>query len=156
MKELSERIEQRGAIYLWKYKTDGWIGSEWHFSVDETGKIFFLSLLDEFEKCDTESRYSIQLTEVTQEVLEIPDFNSPFENRRELKLTFTPFDSHFNEWVVGDNENVIDIAFGRRILNDWRRLVLIEQEVIEDNGIGLNEDDTLFIWPKLTETPTDS
>jgi hypothetical protein len=146
MIDLNTKIQQRGSIYFWKYKTDGWIGSEWHFSADASGREFFISLLDEMILMDSPGKYLITVTPVTQKVLRIPNFNSPFENRVGLKLTYSPFDAYYNEWSVSDNENIVDISFGKIILNDWRRAVLEVKTGKDDRSIGLNEDHTVFVW----------
>jgi hypothetical protein len=146
MIDLELQMKQRGLIYFWKYKTDGWIGSEWHFSADTSGRKFFVALMDQMTLLDSPSKYLIKITPVPQKILRIPDFDSPFEDRAGLKLTYTPFPSHYNEWSVGDNEDVVDISFGKNILTAWRRAVLEVTRVKGERSVGLNDDDTVFVW----------
>ena len=146
MIDLALQIKQRGSIYFWKYKTDGWIGSEWHFSADSSGRKYFMSLLDHMISLNSPGKCLIKVTPVTQKILRVPDFDSPFEDRSGLKLTYTPFASHYNAWSVGDNENVVDISFGKNVLLAWRRAVLESKSHKSDQIIGLDDDHTVYVW----------
>lgn len=144
MLDLISHLPQRGSIYFWKYKTDGWLGSEWHFAANEQGRKFFVELLNRMETAETDCTFLIKTKAVTQKILRVPDFNSPYENREGLKLTYSPFESNYYEWSVGDNEYIVDISFGKAILREWRR-VLTEAQAGE-TCIGLEDDHTVFVW----------
>ena len=143
---LESKLKQRGSICFWKYKTDGWIGSEWHFSADASGREFFIELMDQMKISAVPCRYAIEVTPVTRKILRMVNCDLPFEDRAGLKLTYKPSDAHYDEWSVGDNENIVDISFGKIILNEWRRAVEEPKGAENDRPIGLDEDHSVFIW----------
>ncbi|MBX7150477.1 hypothetical protein K1X84_02470 [bacterium] len=141
---IASYLTQRGSIYFWKYKTDGWLGSEWHFTANAVGWNFFVELLNQIERSDSDCTFLISTKAVTQKILRVPDFNSPYENRDGLRLTYSPFESNYYEWSLSDNEHIVDISFGKAILHEWRRVMTESEE--RETSIGLEDDHTIFVW----------
>ena len=141
-------IKQQGSIYFWKYKTDGWLGSEWHFTADSAGCDFLTELFDHMRQSDFSCEPVIQITPVTQNILRVPDYNSPFKDMAELRFTYQPSGSHYYDWSIVDNQNKVEITFGKAMFAEWSRAVLDVKNGKGNYSIGLNEDHTVFIWWK--------
>jgi hypothetical protein len=134
---------QAGRIYFWKFKSDGWLGSEWHFSADEKGTAFFMKLLDRFEAMTNHDDVRLSVTPVTREWLDRCDFDGAYEDRRFLRLVYHPSEGHTDEWSIRDNESMVEISFGRAILRRWRQLL---QENVDERELGMGEDYVVFVW----------
>lgn len=146
MRRCGARIEQCGRLFLWKYKTDGWLGSEWHFSADSPGRRYFLNLLDGLEQSTREERRLLSLDPVTRSLARRPGLDLPTENRFGLRLRWQPSDGMFNVWHISDNQKIVDVEFGQRILVEWRRMVALPGRTGNDRILGLDEDHVIFIW----------
>lgn len=139
-------IKQHGSIYFWKYKLDGWLGSEWHFTADPSGCDFLISLFDHMRRSEFTCEPVIRVSPVTQEILSVPDYDSPYKDMSELRFTYQPFSANFYNWLIVDNKNCVEISFGKAMLGEWNRAVLDVKNGIGNYSIGLNEDHTVFIW----------
>jgi hypothetical protein len=139
-------ILQQGSIYFWKYKTDGWLGSEWHFTADPDGCYFLLELFDRMSRSEFICEFVIALTPVTQKILSVPNYDSPYKNMTELRFIYHPSGSHYYEWNIADNKNSVEISLGKAMLEEWRRAVNNADRGIGNYSIGINEDHTVFIW----------
>ena len=139
-------IRQTGNVFFWKYKTDGWLGSEWHFTADRSACEYLIRLFDHMEHSEFTCEPVISLTPVTQKILRIPGYDSPYKNMTELRLMYMPFAPNYYDWHIADNKTAVEIFFGKAMLAEWRRAVL---NIIQGKGdfpIGLNEDHTVFFW----------
>ncbi|MBL7961059.1 hypothetical protein JNL27_12560, partial [bacterium] len=88
----------------------------------------------------------IHLTPVSQKILRIPDYNSPFKNMDELQFSYRPAGSNYYEWTIVDNKNRVDITMGKAMLAEWIEAVQHIRNGTDNYSIGLNEDYTVFIW----------
>ncbi|KAB2877601.1 hypothetical protein F9K33_16110 [bacterium] len=140
------KIIQQGSIYFWKYKTDGWLGSEWHFTADPAGCDFLVQCFERLLQSEFPCELVIHLTPVSQKILRIPDYNSPFKNMDELQFSYRPAGSSYYEWTIVDNKSRVDITMGKAMLAEWKRAVLAVKNGNGDFSIGLNEDHTIFMW----------
>lgn len=52
----------------------------------------------------------------------------------------------FNVWHISDNQKIVDVEFGQRILVEWRRMVALPGRTGNDRILGLDEDHVIFIW----------
>jgi hypothetical protein len=139
-------IKKAGKIYFWKYKTDGWLGSEWHITADRDGGEYLIRLLDHMEHSEFTCQPVIPLSPVTQNILRIPDYDSPYKDMAELRLIYQPFAPNYYDWHIVDNKKTVEIFFGKAMLAEWRRAMMI---ILKDTGnlpIGLDEDHTVFFW----------
>lgn len=139
-------IKQNGSIYFWKYKTDGWLGSEWHFTADSAGCDFLTNLFDRMRRSEFPCESVIQTSPVTQKILRIPNYDSPFKDMTELRFTYHPSGSHYYDWLIVDNKSSVEIVFGKAMLAEWDRAVLDVKNGRGNYSIGLNEDHTVFVW----------
>lgn len=139
-------MKQNGNIYFWKYKTDGWLGSEWHISADKDACQYLLDLFDYMADSVFSCEPVMALTPVTQEILSVPDYDSPYKNMTELRFTYSPFAPHYYDWHITDNKTTVEIIFGKAMLAEWRRAVMNIDQGIGNFPIGLNEDHTVFFW----------
>lgn len=140
-------IVQQGHVYFWKYKTDGWLGSEWHTTADQGGRSFLLELFDRMAASDTNCEAVIRLTPVSQEILDIPGYDSPYKNMSELHLIYFPTQSYYYEWNIVVNQLLVEIMMGPAMLKEWRRAVQDVKAGSDSYAIGINEDHTVFVWP---------
>ena len=139
-------IKQSGNIYFWKYKTDGWLGSEWHCTADSGACKFLILLFDHMEHSEFLCEPVIALTPVTQDILRIPDYDSPYKNMTELHLIYQPFAPNYYDWHIADNKTAVEIFFGKAMLTEWKRAVMNVDQGIGNFSIGLNEDHIIFFW----------
>lgn len=137
-------ISQRGHVYFWKFKTDGWLGSEWHLSTDRTGRIFMLELMDRWRRETRIRRCRLDISPVSRPVARLPGLDLPTENRQHLKLTYDPADASYDAWSIQDNEQTVDVQFGRTILAMWRKALTALPD--DDRSVGIGEDHTIFVW----------
>lgn len=138
--------KQKGRIYFWKYKTDGWLGSEWHLAADTKGWNFLSQLFTYLLDSEFPVEAVIQTTPVDQKILRIPDYNSPYKDAAGLRIAYDPAGARFYDWVMTDNQSAVEIALGKAMLTEWIRVLHHKHHQNENQAIGLNEDFTLFIW----------
>lgn len=144
MTDCKSNILQRGQIYFWKFKTDGWMGSEWHFSTDRVGRVFMLELMDRLGRETRIKSCRLEISPVPRHVARRPGLDLPTEDRRHLKLNYDPADASYDAWSVRDNEQTVDVQFGRTILAMWRGAMTGLPD--DDRSVGIGEDHTLFVW----------
>ncbi len=135
----------QGSVYFWKYKTDGWIGSEWHFRADKTGKDFVIRLLKTIMLSDHPMRHVLKIKPVTRTIAALPCFYLPAENRSALILNFKPGESFAREWTIRDNEQTVDVSFGKAVATEWLE-TLSSSSKEPGKPIGIGEDDVIFVW----------
>jgi len=139
--------KQTGRIYFWKYKTDGWIGSEWHLSADDNGFNYLMHVFERMSCSETGIEQDVVITPVTQRILAIPEYDSPVKNVPRLVLKFHPFDSNYYDWSIKDNKSCLEISFGRAILEQWRQILNFgDARNTDENIIGLNEEHSILVW----------
>lgn len=134
---------QAGRIFFWKFKSDGWLGSEWHFAADPAGSVFLQDLFDRMEITTERCDIRLSIMPVTREWLDRCDFDGAYEGRRFLRLVYDPSDGQAGEWSIRDNESTVEVSFGRTILRRWRQLLT---EDSDERTIGLGEDHVVFVW----------
>lgn len=135
-----------GCVYFWKYKTDGWLGNEWHCTADSYGCDYLLEVLTRITCSDVPMKVEIVLTPVNQSVLDIPEYNSPFENMQVLRFLYSPAASSFYEWSIAENGSTAEITLGKAMLNEWQRAVDDVKNGQSGYSIGLHEDYTVSFW----------
>lgn len=136
----------QGSVYFWKYKTDGWIGSEWHFYCNRYGRTAFLQALDSLLKADVPARVIFNLNKVTKTIFQRTEVDLPAENRSALILNYKPGDANFNEWTVFDNEIAVELSFGKAVARQWINAFQPVSGKTTGAIIGLGEDDTVYVW----------
>lgn len=90
-------------------------------------------------------RHAVNIKPVSKAVAELPCIYLPVENRSVLILNFKPGESFSREWFIRDNEQTVDLSFGKIVAGEWLDAVLQSQK---NRGIpvGLGEDDVIYIW----------
>ena len=146
MSRPNKSIPQQGRIYFWKYKTDGWLGSEWHLTADLPGCDFLSRLFVTMQKSEFPYETALSITPVTQNILRIPNYNSPFKNIEELRFSFQPSAPRHYDWIIVDNKNSVEIIFGKAMLTEWINAVQNIKSGVENTLIGLHEDYSIFVW----------
>lgn len=144
---IKRSVSQEGSVYFWKYKTDGWLGTEWHFTADTKGCADLIELFDRMNTAAEICETVLPVTPVTPEILDIPDYDSPYKNMSEIDLVYFPFQSHYYEWDIIVNRDKVEIKIGRAMLQKWLQAATDVQKGIGNYSIGLHEDHTVFIWP---------
>ncbi len=86
----------------------------------------------------------LEISAVGRDTLDRCDFDGAYEDRARLKLTYWPSPAQADKWIISDNERIVDISFGRTILESWQRLLADESG--NDRTLGLGEDHVVFVW----------
>lgn len=94
---------------------------------------------------DLPVRHIFGIKPVTKTIAELPCIYLPVENRKTLILNFKPGGSFSREWIIHDNEQTVDISFGKTVAAEWLEAISSSPD---ESGIpiGIGEEDVIFVW----------
>jgi hypothetical protein len=107
----SDRWQQSGSVWLWRYRGSDRNFPGWHLTADDTGAASLVELLDALANGNQQAFRTLQLGRPTPAILSVPNNpNAEWVAPAKLRIGFT---AHPNEWVLTCADATAQLTLGR-------------------------------------------
>lgn len=153
-KDLIEKFQINGSIYLWKYKENQRNYPGWNLTVDKVASESIIKLLDLMLKCEWSSKKHVTLSQPTNSQISVPNNwkgTATWMAATSLTLSLIKTDK-INYWKIHEKLPSIEIAFGSSKLQELKIAIAGIPKGKGDFSIGNeNDEDILNFWWNLSK-----